>query len=390
MKKLLLLMICAATSLSAQSPPSFTLKQVLSYPYPLELTAAPNGAAVAWVFNEQGVRNIYEAQAPDWTARKLTRYAVEDGQELGQLSFTPDGKMVVFVRGGDHDSNWPNDPPNPTLGTAQPKVGIWAVNVAADSAPRLLTEGDAPVVSPKGDRVVFTRGGQVYWVSLTSGKPAEQLFYARGTSSEWCSRPMVRSSPSSRSAAITRSSASSLPTPRRSVSSRRRRRTISVPGGRPMGSASRSFACRGRAVRQNRTSSSRRRRGPFVSWMSRRARTISPGRVPRHCTDHSPRPPAARISRGARATCSSSSPISTTGRTCTACPPRAAPRRRCSPPGTSWWSTCRSRAITSSSSTARTPAAMRAMMRGGTCSASRWIAPNSPRSRWAPASSGRR
>ena len=74
MKKLLTFALCIAPALAAQSPPSFTLKQVLSYPYPLELTAAPNGAAVTWVFNEQGVRNIYEAQAPDWAARKLTRH----------------------------------------------------------------------------------------------------------------------------------------------------------------------------------------------------------------------------------------------------------------------------------------------------------------------------
>jgi dipeptidyl aminopeptidase/acylaminoacyl peptidase len=183
MKKILTFALCVASAAAAQAP-TFTLNQVLSYPYPLELTAAPNGAAVAWVFNEQGVRNIYEAQAPDWAARKLTRFTVEDGQELGQLSFTPDGKTVVYVRGGDHDSNWPNETPDPTLNPLKPSIEIWAVNVSADSAPRVLTEGDAPVVSPKGDRVAFIRGGQAYVVSLTSGKPAAQLFYARGTTGE--------------------------------------------------------------------------------------------------------------------------------------------------------------------------------------------------------------
>ncbi len=304
MKKLFLLMICAAASLSAQSPPSFTLKQALSYPYPLELTAAPNGAAVAWVFNEQGVRNIYEAQAPDWTARKLTRYAVEDGQELGQLAFTPDGKTVVFVRGGDHDSNWPNDPPNPTLGTVQPKVGIWAVNVAADSAPRLLTEGDAPVVSPKGDRVVFTRGGQVYWVSLTSGKPAEQLFYARGTNSE-----LVFSPDGSQLAFVSERgdhsfigvfTSDSAPirflapaasydfSPRWSPDGKRIA-FVRVPG---QGGAPESYLKLTPSPWSIRVGGCRVGRGPF-----------SHGRVPRRCTDPSPRPPATRISHGARATC---------------------------------------------------------------------------------------
>ncbi|MEJ2679699.1 MAG: hypothetical protein P8174_11605 [Gemmatimonadota bacterium] len=38
---------------------SFTLAQVKSAPFPSELTAAPTGARIAWVFDEQGVRNVY-------------------------------------------------------------------------------------------------------------------------------------------------------------------------------------------------------------------------------------------------------------------------------------------------------------------------------------------
>src|ERR1019366_8653699 len=104
--------------------------------------------------------------------------------ELGQLSFSADGKTVVYVRGGDHDANWPAEgglAPDPSLSPVQPKVQIWAVPTAADSAPRMLADGDEPAISPRGDRVAFTRGGQVWALPLSGAKPAAQLFFARGT-----------------------------------------------------------------------------------------------------------------------------------------------------------------------------------------------------------------
>ncbi|HVB38222.1 MAG TPA: hypothetical protein VND92_06775, partial [Vicinamibacterales bacterium] len=88
-------------------PPAFTLPQVLGYPYPLDLVASPSGSAIAWVFDEKGVRNIWVADGPDFQPRQLTAYDKDDGQELTNLSFSDDGRYLVYVRGGDHDSNWP-------------------------------------------------------------------------------------------------------------------------------------------------------------------------------------------------------------------------------------------------------------------------------------------
>ncbi|MGH7646625.1 MAG: hypothetical protein ACREND_00795, partial [Gemmatimonadaceae bacterium] len=99
--------VASAGPLAAQrGNASFTLRQVTGYPFPSALVAAPSGARVAWVFDERGVRNIYEAAAPDWQAHRVTGYTADDGQELTNLSFTPDGNTIVYVRGGDHDANW--------------------------------------------------------------------------------------------------------------------------------------------------------------------------------------------------------------------------------------------------------------------------------------------
>ena len=157
----------------------FSMAQVLSYPFPSELVTAPGGAAAAWVLNERGARNVWVAEAPDWKARRLTNTTADDGQELGQLQFTRDGKTVIYVRGGDHDANWDAPPPDPDHTPVEPKVRIWAVPVGG-GAPKMLAEGDAPAVSPKGDVVAFVKGGQIWSVPVDGSKPASQLAFARG------------------------------------------------------------------------------------------------------------------------------------------------------------------------------------------------------------------
>ena len=185
------LVLCAAALISAaderpagQALPAFTLDDILSHPFPDNLIAAPAGTAVAWTFNERGQRNVYVASAPDFTARRLTAYLRDDGQELTSLSFSSDGETLVFVRGGAHGSNWPaegNLPPNPAGDPTEPKVQVWSI-AAAGGTPVLLGEGDAPVVAPRTNTVAFERGRRIWTVPIDGSKPAEQAFFARGTS----------------------------------------------------------------------------------------------------------------------------------------------------------------------------------------------------------------
>ena len=175
-------LLTAAAILLAHLLSPFTLDQVLGYPYPSNLIAAPTGSRIAWVLDERGHRNIYFADAPDYRARRLTHYLADDGQELTNLAFTPDGNTVVYVRGGDHDSNWPGDnPPDPASSPVAPKVEIWTI-ATSGGEPRRLAEGDEPVVSSKGDRVVFTHEHQLWVVPVDASSPAKQLLFARGTS----------------------------------------------------------------------------------------------------------------------------------------------------------------------------------------------------------------
>src|ERR1700679_104154 len=85
----------------------FTMSQVLDYPKDSELAAAEHADVIAWVRTVEGVRNIWIARGPDFKPVRVTPYQEDDGQEITQLTFSPDGSRLVYVLGGDHDANWP-------------------------------------------------------------------------------------------------------------------------------------------------------------------------------------------------------------------------------------------------------------------------------------------
>src|SRR5713101_7773418 len=99
MKPFVLLAVLLPATFAATKP--FTLEQVMAAPFPSELTATPDGKHVAWILNERGSRNIYTASAPDFKGARLTAYQGDDGIDIGQLQWLPNGSAVVYVRGGD-------------------------------------------------------------------------------------------------------------------------------------------------------------------------------------------------------------------------------------------------------------------------------------------------
>jgi dipeptidyl aminopeptidase/acylaminoacyl peptidase len=182
----LLWLLCCPVALAwpAAQPPAatgFSLEQVLGYPFPVGLSAASAGNRIAWVIDQNGVRNIWMAQAPDFKPRQVTNFTQDDGQELTQLTFSPDGNELVFVRGGDHDANWEDPlPPDPSSAPVTPQVMLWVVDVRAGTA-RALTAGDEPALSATG-RLAYIKDHQVWSMPLaaTDKAKAQRLFFDRG------------------------------------------------------------------------------------------------------------------------------------------------------------------------------------------------------------------
>ena len=146
----------------AQRQASYTIDQIKSYPFPNELTAAGSGTRLAWALNERGMRNVFVAEGPDYRARQVTSYRNDDGQELTSISLSSDGRYVVYVRGGEHGSNWDDLlAVNPGSMPVAPKPALWSVPFGGGE-PRLLAEGgDEPQISPRGDVVAFVMERQL-------------------------------------------------------------------------------------------------------------------------------------------------------------------------------------------------------------------------------------
>ena len=174
MKKIgcLLLFICPVVY--AQ----FSIEQVLSAPFPSELKAAPTGNKVAWVFNNQGSRDIFIAEAPDYKPSQITNYQGDNGQKISQISFSPSGKQLVYGRGGA--PNAAGELPNPAQLSDKIERGIWVMDSDGKNAKKIGL-GSYPRYSPTGDMIAFLSGGQVHIVKTDSLKEATKLFQTRGS-----------------------------------------------------------------------------------------------------------------------------------------------------------------------------------------------------------------
>jgi dipeptidyl aminopeptidase/acylaminoacyl peptidase len=180
---LVAVLTCAVVAQQAPAPAASapTLEQLLSAPFPYGLVASPGGDAVAWVFNARGVRNIWVAGAPDYRGRQLTSYRDEDGQEISNLTFTPDGRSIVFVRGSG--ANRQGELPNPTSDPGGVEQAIWIVP-ATGGEPRRLVEGAGIAMRPSGDRIAYVLKRQVWSVGLDGSGQPEQLIEGRGEASQ--------------------------------------------------------------------------------------------------------------------------------------------------------------------------------------------------------------
>lgn len=177
MKNLLLffLFLCFSNSVFSQS---FNMEQVGKFSFPSELTSSPVGEKIAWAMNEQGKRNVYFAEGPDFQPVKLTQFNNDDGQEISNLKFTADGNWLIFVRGGDHGGGNASSTVNAQNLPTLPKVEIWKIELQSKKAESVV-EGDDFVLGPQ-NQLLYLKGGQVWKADLGGKANPDQLFQIKG------------------------------------------------------------------------------------------------------------------------------------------------------------------------------------------------------------------
>ncbi len=175
MKKIIFIFALACAGVSQAQ---VTIDNLLNVPFPTGLIASNDGKRVAWVFNDQGVRNIFVADAPDFQAKKITHYTTDDGQEISALVFTTDGNKIVFLRGGAPNSQ--NELPNPMALQQGIERGIWIIDSDGTDIKK-MANGFSPKLSPDQKTMAFLNAGQIWTVKLDSAGKGKKLFHSRGT-----------------------------------------------------------------------------------------------------------------------------------------------------------------------------------------------------------------
>jgi dipeptidyl aminopeptidase/acylaminoacyl peptidase len=167
---------------SAHAQDRFTLEQILSAPFPADLVASKAGNRIAWTLDEQGKRNVWVAEGPDFKARRLSNYLEDDGQELSSLSFSADGNTLVYTRGGG--KNPAGQFPNPTSNPAGVEQAVWTISWTGGE-PKKIDAGHSSTISSNG-MIVYAREGQLYLAPLDgNAKPLQIVARGRNGDASW-------------------------------------------------------------------------------------------------------------------------------------------------------------------------------------------------------------
>lgn len=165
-----------AAPAAGQAP--FSVDDVMSFSFASGLVAAPAGDRVAWIENREGERNVWVAEGPAWEGRPLTSYRGDDGQELGGLTFSPDGNRVFWVRGGA--PNRQGEVPDPLSTPDEEGRAAWASDFTGGEPTHIVASGNF-TISPNGARLAYSSGREIFLLALGAETAVERIARIRGS-----------------------------------------------------------------------------------------------------------------------------------------------------------------------------------------------------------------
>jgi dipeptidyl aminopeptidase/acylaminoacyl peptidase len=177
--RLLALSLSLACIVPAQSQQPFSVADALSAPFMNQLTAAPVKNRVAWFVDAEGIRNVWVA-SPTEKAHAVTHYTDDDGQDIDNITWSPDGERVAYTRGTGPEGGEHPTAANPAHLQEDIKARVEIATVGGEV--RIVGEGHSPVFSKDGKRIFFLRAGKIFASdTLDATKQPVQIVIANGT-----------------------------------------------------------------------------------------------------------------------------------------------------------------------------------------------------------------
>lgn len=174
---ILLLLFTLITTVKGQS-----LSDLIKTPFVSSVIGAESADRIAFIVNEQGKINVWTAAGPNYEPVRLTSYLIDDAQEITSLSISPDGKKILYVRGGDHGGNSAVTPINSASLVEATKITVHSIDIASGKV-HDYGNGNYPQYFDN-ETFHFIRNGQVYEASFGNEKSPKQLFNVAGRVSQ--------------------------------------------------------------------------------------------------------------------------------------------------------------------------------------------------------------
>lgn len=170
----LFLILTGVSSLGA-----FEIEDILSAPFPYSLTAAPSGQRIAWVFNSEGIHNIWTAEGPDFQVRQLTYFKKDDGRPVNIYGFMYDNQAIVFSKGSAFN---PDQDPEGITETTLYLVG-WQEGKIEE-----IAKTNQAVISPNGQQLFYIQKNHLWlWPGPADKKPEKKAWIQGSLSNLECS-----------------------------------------------------------------------------------------------------------------------------------------------------------------------------------------------------------
>lgn len=157
---------------------AFEIEDILSAPFPTSLTAAPSGQRIAWVFDREGIQNIWAAEGPEFQARQLTYFKKDDGRPVRIFGFMNNNQTIVFTKGSAFN---PDQDPEGITDTTLYIVG-WQEGKIEE-----IAQASRAVVSPNGQQLAYTKKNHLWlWPGPADNKPGKKAWIQGNLSNlEW-------------------------------------------------------------------------------------------------------------------------------------------------------------------------------------------------------------